>query len=184
MCWRFQRSTADSESLTLILVSASQSCCFRMNVNVTNFVSLLVHQLSVSLSRKYYSHVKLECTEKSSSQWCKHSLFSGICVCKCCTHIHTRTHTHTHTHTYSKTHSDMSIPRVLSLFVFRSAVQGGSGYSESVQYLRSSLPLQVPWIPLPSLYRAEIMDDSLFPSRTWQRTEKKRIETKQGEKAF
>ncbi len=73
----------------------------------------------------------------------------------------------------------MSIPRVLSLFVFRSAVQGGSGYSESIQYLRSSLPPQVPWILLPSLYQAEIMDDSLFPSHTWQRTEKNRGKTRE-----
>lgn len=80
------------------------------------------------------------------------------------------------THTLAHTHSDTSIPRVLSLFVFRLAVQGGSGYSESIQYLQSSLPLRVPWILLPSLYQAEVTDDSLFPSCTWQGAGKNRKE--------
>ena len=52
------------------------------------------------------------------------------------------------------------------------------GTARAYSILRSSLPLPVPWIPLPSLYQAEVMDDSLFPSRTWQRTEKNRKENK------
>lgn len=87
-------------------------------------------------------------------------------------------------HSHSNTHSQIQVspescPCLFSDRVSQSAsVQGGSGYSESTQYLRSSLPLPVPWIPLPSLYQAEVMDDSLFPSRTWQRTEKNRKESK------
>lgn len=81
-------------------------------------------------------------------------------------------------YTNSNTHSDASIPRVLSLFVFSSAVQGGSEYSKSIQYLQSLLPLPVPWIPLPNLYQAEVIDDSLFPPHTWQRLGKNRKENK------
>lgn len=76
------------------------------------------------------------------------------------------------------THSDMSIPWVLSLFVFKSVVQGGSRYSRNIQCLQSSLPLLVPWIPLPSLYQAEVLEDSPLLSQTCEGTEQNRKENK------
>lgn len=51
------------------------------------------------------------------------------------------------------------------------------GTARAIQYLRSSLSLPVPWIPLPSLYQAEVMDAS--QSRAWQRTEKNSSENKE-----
>lgn len=82
-------------------------------------------------------------------------------------------HAHAPTYTFRHKHPPSPVP---VCFQIRGA--GGKWYSESIQYLQSSLPLSVPRIPLPSLYQAEVMDDSLFPSRTWQGTEKNRKENK------
>lgn len=184
LCWAVQSSTADTKKIlwqSLSLLSLHCNLTASGLVNVMNPLSSLRYQLSSSFSRtitilcQIWIHtVKVTCNGVSIHYFQAFVIANGV---------------YTHTHIYSNTHiqTEVSLESCPCLFSDRvsqsAAVQGGSGYSESIQSLRSSLPLLVPWNPLPSLYQAEVMDDSLFPSRTWQRTKKNRKENK-GKKAF
>lgn len=117
LCWTVQGSTADTKK---ILWQLSSLLSWRWNltasglVNVMNFLFLLHYQLSASFSRDvtilcqaWLHTVKVKCSGVSIHYF-QAFVFANA--------------THTHTH------SDTSIPRVLSLFVFRSAaVQGEVG---------------------------------------------------------
>ena len=79
--------------------------------------------------------------------------------------------THTLIHIFRHKHPRSPVPVCFQIC-------GAGGKWVQREHTVSALPLPVPWIPLPSLYQAEVMDDSLFPSRTWQGTDKNRKENK------
>lgn len=84
---------------------------------------------------------------------------------------------HIHTFWHTRTQTQASPESCPCLFSDLQWCRGEVGTARAIQYLRSSLSLLVPWIPLPSLYQAEVMDASL--SRAWRRTEKNSRENKE-----
>lgn len=108
---------------------------------------------------------------KSNVRWCKSAFFFRH-LCLQMLRMHTLQHTH----------SDTSIPRVLSLFVFRSAVQGGSGTARAYSICSLHFLSRSPGFLFQVFIRLKSWTTHCFPLALGR--EQKRIEKKTREKGF
>lgn len=83
------RHKEDFLTIVVSLVSALQSYCLR--IGECDEPSFLAPLSTLFLFQSYYYYLmsNLNTYSKSNVQWCKHSLFSGICDCEWCVHTHT-----------------------------------------------------------------------------------------------